>query len=196
VTGADFSLGMIERARVNAQAPQAAVRFEQAGFGELESAFGRDQFDAILCLGNSLPHVLTGEQVAATLTDFATSLRPGGLVIIQNRNFDLVMAQRMRWMEPQAAREGQVEWLFLRFYDFNQDGLITFNILTLRREDGNAWTQSTHSTRLRPLPADEMRSALSKAGFPSTTFYGDMQGNPFDTATSGNLIACARKAKD
>ena len=194
VAGADFSLGMIERARTNAQAAQVAVQFEQAGFGELEKVFGAGQFDVVLCLGNSLPHALSSEQVAAALVDFAASLKPGGLVIIQNRNFDAVAANRMRWMEPQAAREGEAEWLFLRFYDFDQDGLITFNIVTLHREGGNAWTQSVHSTRLRPLLADEMRTALNTAGFQSISLYGDMKGMPFDPATSGNLIVCARRA--
>jgi hypothetical protein len=100
----------------------------------------------------------------------------------------------MRWMEPQAAREEGKEWLFLRFYDFDADGLLTFNILTLRREGGNAWTQSTWSTRLRPLPADELRNALNRSGFRSISFYGDMQGSAFDAGSSGNLVVCARRA--
>ena len=194
VVGVDFSHRMIEHARANAQAAQVAVQFEQAGFGELENVFGAGQFDAVLCLGNSLPHVLSSQQLEKALADFAASLKPGGLVIIQNRNFDAVMAHRLRWMEPQAAREGEAEWLFLRFYDFEQDDLITFNIITLLREGGNAWTQSVHSTRLRPLLADEMRTSLNRADFRSISLYGDLKGMPFNSATSGNLIVCARRA--
>jgi hypothetical protein len=37
-------------------------------------------------------------------------------LLIQNRNFDGVLARQERWMEPQAHREGETEWLFLRFY--------------------------------------------------------------------------------
>jgi glycine/sarcosine N-methyltransferase len=192
VAGADVSAGMIARARANAQVAQVPARFEQAGFGELEMTFGKGQFDAVLCLGNSLPHALSAEQVTAALADFAACLKPGGLVIIQNRNFDAVMTGHQRWMEPQSAREDGVEWLFLRFYDFEADGTLTFNILTLKREGQGAWSQSAWRTSLRPLLAEELQVALTRVGFTAAMFYGDMQSMPFEAGTSGNLIACAR----
>jgi SAM-dependent methyltransferase len=192
VSGTDFSAGMIERARANAQAAHANVQFEVAGFGELAGAFGKNSFDAILCLGNSLPHLLSAGQVHAALEDFAACLNPDGLVIIQNRNFDAVMANKMRWMEPQSAREGQDEWLFLRFYDFESDGRLTFNILNLHRHGEKPWSQALHSTQLNPLLASDMQGSLERAGFRSISTYGDMQGSPFDVMTSGNLVICAR----
>ena len=162
--GADFSTGMIARARENAQAAGVEVPFKLAGFGELVAAFDAASFDALFCLGNSLPHLLTPQLLSAALADFALILKPGGLVIIQNRNFDAVMANRQRWMEPQSAREGQTEWLFQRFYDFEPDGLLTFNVITLRRESGGEWQQSVQSTQLRPLLSEEVQTAFQDAG--------------------------------
>lgn len=138
VTGADLSVGMIERAMENAAAAGIEASFVVAGFGELTERVG-DGFDALLCLGNSLPHVLTTEALQATLSGFAAVLRPVGLLFIQHRNFDAVMAARARWMAPQAHCEGGREWLFIRFYDFNPDGTLSFNILTLRRDEGDEW---------------------------------------------------------
>jgi SAM-dependent methyltransferase len=183
---------MIERARANAQAAKVEVRFEAAGFGELGGALGRGAFDALLCLGNSLPHVLTPAELAVALADFAACLRPGGLVLIQNRNFDAVLAHRARWMEPQGRREGENEWLFLRFYDFEPDGLLNFNIITLRREGTGGWSQQVTTTRLRPLLQAELTAALAAAGFKEIASYGDMSGSRFDPETSGNLILTAR----
>jgi len=192
--GADLSAGMIARAQFNAQAAGLEISFKTAGFGELAATFGSASFDSVFCLGNSLPHLLTPELLSAALADFALTLKPGGLVIIQNRNFDAVMAKRQRWMEPQAAREGQTEWLFQRFYDFEPDGLLTFNIITLRREGENAWNQSIQSAPLRPLLASELQTAFQKAGFASITCYGNLAGSPFDPSASGNLVICARLA--
>jgi 2-polyprenyl-3-methyl-5-hydroxy-6-metoxy-1,4-benzoquinol methylase len=90
VVGTDLSAGMVERARVNATAAGVDVRFEVAGFGELGTQVGAD-FDALLCLGNSLPHLLTPVDLAAALSDFAACLQPGGLLLVQNRNFDAVL---------------------------------------------------------------------------------------------------------
>lgn len=115
--GADVSAAMIERARANAHAAGVATPFVIAGFGALlEKAGG--QFDALLCLGNSLPHLLTPADLHTALQGFAACLHPGGLLLMQNRNFDAVLARQERWMAPQSHREGDVEWLFLRFYDF------------------------------------------------------------------------------
>lgn len=107
VVGADLSAQVIERARANAAAADVAVRFEVAGFGKLAWVFdlssssnllplpcqgmGRGQggrgwgtsCDALLCLGNSLPHPLTPDALAAGLADFAACLHPGGFLLIQ-----------------------------------------------------------------------------------------------------------------
>jgi len=193
VAGADLSARMIERAEANAARAGASAQFVAAGFGGLAQAFGGQPFDALLCLGNSLPHVLSDGDLAQALADFTACLRSGGLLVLQNRNFDLVMAQHERWMEPQAAREGDSEWLFLRFYDFDADGLLTFNIVTLRRDGTAPWKQSLTSTRLRPLLKAEVTKALAAAGFETAVSWGNMSGAPFEPTGSGNLVVTARK---
>jgi glycine/sarcosine N-methyltransferase len=193
VVGADVSEGMIERARANAATAGVTVRFETAGFGELGERVGTG-FDALLCLGNSLPHLLTPADLHAALTQFAGCLLPRGLLLIQNRNFDAVLAGHDRWMEPQSHREGEQEWLFLRFYDFEQDGTLTFNLVTLQREERGRWDQRTTATRLWPLRRDDVAEAMGVAGFSEIRFWGDMRGTPFDQDTSPNLVVTARRA--
>jgi glycine/sarcosine N-methyltransferase len=192
VSGADLSKKMIGRARSNAQLAGVPVHFKPAGFGQLRATFGRQSFNAVICMGNSLPHLLTPRDLSAALLDFGDCLKPGGIVIIQNRNFDEVMKKKERWMEPQHAREGKTEWFFLRFYDFKPDGLLTFNIITLHRDETNDWKQSILSTPLRPILSQEMRPALQAAGFHSVEFYGDMTGSQFNPDVSGNLVVIAR----
>jgi hypothetical protein len=151
-------------------------------------------FDAVLCLGNSLPHVLNADELAQALSDFAACLRTAGLLLIQNRNFDAVLERRDRWMPPQAHREQGKEWLFLRFYDFEPDGTLTFNVLTLQREGAGDWDQHVASTALWPLTRDELTAALEASGFDEITCWGDMQGTAFDPETSGNLIVTATRS--
>ena len=191
--GADLSAGMIQRARENAQARDQNVPFAVAGFGALAAEFGEASFDALLCLGNSLPHVLDEAGLAMALGDFAQVLRPGGVLILQQRNFDAVLAQGTsgRWMGPEAARDGETEWLFVRFYDFRPDHLIDFNILRLKREGDGAWQQALTQTRLRPLVQDDLDAALTVAGFERVEWYGGLDGSPFDPAVSGNLVVVA-----
>lgn len=208
VVGADGSSGMIEQARANASdAGHRNVRFVVAGFGELTRGLGlasgnkRDteqansEFDAVLCLGNSLPHILTPIDLGVTLDDFGNSLRTGGLLLIQNRNFDAALADRDRWMGPQGHQEGEADWLFIRFYDFDPDGLLTFNMVRLRREEEDDWNQEVGSTRLWPLTEHELVPAVEGASFGDIRLYGDMEGAPFDPDTSPNLVVATRAVR-
>jgi SAM-dependent methyltransferase len=192
VVGADFSDSMVTVARANAQRIGGEASFEVAAFGELEERVGGG-FDALLCLGNSVPHLLEPEQLARALADFRACLRPGGLVLIQNRNFDAVLVRRDRWMDPQAHSEDGGEWLFVRFYDFDEDANITFHVVTLRRDGSGQWSQRIASTRLWPIRQSEMASALDQAGFREVVWWGDMQGAVFDAEHSPNLIVTARR---
>jgi glycine/sarcosine N-methyltransferase len=205
--GTDLSAGMIERARANAATVGLEVRFETAGFGDLARTFGttlanggkRRDFDAVLCLGNSLPHLLTPQDLAGALADFGACLRPGGLLLIQNRNFDAVLANRGRWMAPQSHREGDAEWIFLRFYDLKPASRLTFNLVTLQRGPGSptgeggggGWSQRVTSTELWPQRQGELTHMLEAAGFREIACRGDMQGAPFDVRRSPNLVITA-----
>jgi glycine/sarcosine N-methyltransferase len=195
VSGSDLSAGMIHRARENADTNKVNVRFEIAGFGQMEKSFGKESMNAVLCLGNSLPHVTKREELLTTLLDFSNCLRRDGILILQNRNFDAVMASRERWMEPQFYREKSKEWLFLRFYDYLPDGLINFNIITLVRNGYADWKQSISETTLMPLLSFNMKNALLETGFDEIVFYGDMNGSIYNPSTSGNLVVTARKKK-
>ena len=193
VSGADLYPEMIGKAQSNATQARQDVHFQSAGFGQLSHAFGSGKFNALLCLGNSLPHATSELALSETLADFHNCLKEGSLLLIQNRNFDQVLAKKERWMEPQATNENGMEWVFLRFYDFEADGLISFNILTLKREQGAMWQTNLTSTFLKPLTKDYLDTQLTQAGFKDIVAYGNMDGSEFNPETSPNLILTARK---
>jgi len=190
--GADFSKNMIEKARENARIANHQIDFKIAGFGELTERFGENIFDGIVCLGNSLPHVLDESGLASALTDFRTVMRVGGKLILQNRNFDKVLAERSRWMPPQTYNEGESTWVFARFYDFDTDGRLTFNIQILYSQNGGDFTQTVISTRLWPMEKSLLVSFLKKAGFGQFAFYGSLEGEDYIKSESGNLVIVAR----
>ncbi len=193
VTGADLSEGMIARARGNAAQMGVQSRFAVAGLGELATQLGGG-FDAALCLGSSLPHLLTPADLALALADFAAVLRPGGLLLIQNRNFAPVVERRERWMPPESHRDGAGEWLFIRFYDWEAEGRVAFNVMTLQRQGDGPWRQSVSATRLWPQLQLDLLPALAEVGFGEAACWGDLQGAPYVAESSGNLIITARRS--
>ena len=193
VAGADLSTEMINIARRNAQDAGVNVRFEAVGFGSLVATFSGQSFDALLCLGNSLPHLLNENDLKKAISDFATCLRPGGWLLIQNRNFDEVMGRQDRWMEPQTFSEGDTQWVFERFYDFNADGSIQFNVVSLKRQGQEAWSSRVFSTTLRPILRDELVKLLQEQGFTSIRTLGSLSEEVFNPESSSNLVISAIK---
>ena len=191
-TGADFSEGMVKIARHNAEISNYDIPFTVAGFGQLTEVYGGSAFDGLMCLGNSLPHVLTEASLLQTLDDFHKVLRKGGKLILQNRNFDKVLAEHSRWMPPQTYRENDSTWIFARFYDFSPDERLMFNIQILTSQFDEPFEQQVVSTKLWPLQKAELMSYLKQSGFNQIEIYGDLSGTPFHLEKSGNLVITAR----
>jgi len=193
VSAADLFPEMIAKSKQNAATAGVQVNFKTAGFGEMTSAFGTDQFDLLLCLGNSLAHLITEQDLIKSLQDFANVLRSGGMLFIQNRNFDAVVQRQERWVEPQLYQSEGEEWLFQRFYDFLPNGLIRFNIVTLKHRLETDWQASVNSTILRPQLSTELVYHLEQVGFKDIRTFGSMQAEDFSPESSGNLIITAIK---
>ena len=97
--GADLSPAMIEKARQNAAQAGLWARFEAAGFGALAQTFGQYSFNALLCLGNSLPHLLSPQ----ALQDGAGRFQPGAGA---GRAADLAESQLRRGDAHSPALDG------------------------------------------------------------------------------------------
>ena len=194
--GADQSRMMVQKAKINAEEAAGTISFKTAGFAKLAKAFTDEKifpFDALMCLGNSLPHLTSHAMIQKALADFAACLKPGGLLILQNRNFDAVMASQERWIRPQSRISEKEEWLFLRFYDFDPDGLITFNIVRLHRKEEENWQQQVSTVKLFPLLQEDLLKFLETSGFTSIRTFGRMENIPFDPKTSESLVVTAKK---
>ncbi|MBI4318909.1 MAG: class I SAM-dependent methyltransferase [Chloroflexi bacterium] len=189
VVGVDLSAEMIKRARQNARKSGVSVEFKPIGFGGLSQ--GRlSNFDVIVCLGNSLPHILTEDELARALLDIHRALNPGGTFIVQNRNYDRVWSTKERFMPLDSSDAGGKEYIFFRFLDFHADTIV-FNIVTFSKEKGQ-WSYQVRSTHHRPLFQRDLARLLLDAGFSKLSFYGDYQQHEFDSQTSSDLVVVAR----
>ena len=190
---ADLSPVMVEHARANARAAGVSVDLRVAGFGEMKVSF-EGKFDAVTCLGNSLPHLREDAALGACLADFHAIMRPGGILVVQNRNYDRLLRERERFMPVTARTDPDGETLFLRITDFSpreSDESIDFTLVTLRRK-GGVWSQSARSTPLRALRRATLEGALAAAGFSSLEAFGGYGGAPFDSQGSSDLVIVAR----
>ena len=206
VSGADLSAAMIDLARRNAAQPDVSIRFEQAGFADIGTPFNVT-FDAVLCLGNSLPHVLTEEDQLAALTAMHGRLRHGGVLVLQNLNYDLRWKSRPRFFALNPVTLDGRPALVWRIADYHdpatrvagldgpcpEPGLITFHIATIEQDAEGKWQATVRSTLQRPLFANDLTRWLAQVGFQDATLFGGMDASTFDSGSSPDLVIVARK---
>ena len=148
------------------------------------------RFDGAFCLGNALPGV---SQLLAALRGVAETLRPGGVFLTQNLNYDLRWREKTQFFPVLAGQTEDEEVLLVKFADYGTD-VINFHALFLARsKSGGAWRTHIRSSRQVPLFRDQLAEILRAAGFADFEFCGDYGRSPFDPQKSNDLIVMARK---
>ena len=147
----------------------------------------KNPYDAVLCLGCSLPHLTTEANLLKALANFAAILKPGGILITQFVNFEKIYSSGDRIRPLNHTIRQEAEYFFLRVYDLlsEEQMIIHLNILIKK---GLQWNWKSLHTTLRPIFPDSYRKFLELAGFSSIKFYGDYAFSPFNKETSGDLV--------
>jgi len=188
VTGCDVSPSMIEQARANAARSQVAVQFVVADFSQMGRI--RGAFDALLCLGNSLPHVLSQRALGDTMSQMAGKLNPRGVAILHNLNYDLRLQTKPRFF----SAEGNADMVVWRFADYGPDQ-ITFHTALFERSHSEPpqWSVQVNSTFQHPWLCEDLDRALQKAGFQKIEHFGGLDGSIYDRDKSGDLVIVATR---
>jgi SAM-dependent methyltransferase len=93
VVASDASSAMIERTRRLAADRGVDLRTVVCGWEQLVEQGWSDSFDAAFCVGNSLTHAPGQTARRTALGQMAATLRPGGLLVLTSRNWELVRDQ-------------------------------------------------------------------------------------------------------
>jgi glycine/sarcosine N-methyltransferase len=187
VSGADISDAMLVKARKHAVESGENIRWIQAPMQQIASQLPDTQYDAVFCLGNSLPHLLDSADLETAFENFATLLAPGGILVLQLLNYARVLAEKERIV---GIRQQQ-NTMFIRFYDFHPPTL-TFNLLTFNVQEAHC-PHRLHSTTLYPYQQEELDTYLARQALSPIGYYGNMQFQPFDSQASPDLIIVAQR---
>ncbi|HAU36799.1 MAG TPA: hypothetical protein DCX07_03665 [Phycisphaerales bacterium] len=185
VVAADASQAMLREARKQAGEAGRHIEWLHAPMETIaQSPAG--PFHAILCLGNSLPHLLTDAQLHATIRGFRALLAAGGIAVVHLLNYDRILERRERIVG--VTRSGDAE--YVRFYDFLREN-VRFNLLELHWRQGRC-RHKLHSMELRPYRAQRLCEAFTGAGFRPPKLYDGWQFHEFDRSVSEELVLVAK----
>ncbi len=183
--GVDISEKMLDQARQITALANPRPKFIQTPIQNLTDHLNTP-FDAIFCLGNSLPYLLTDQDLNASLTALRTLLNPHAPLLIQFINYPPLIEKNQRVLA--VNRRDNVE--YIRFYDF-LDNLINFNLLRIDWQTDQPQHQ-LHTTPMRPYSPEQIIKALMNHGFTQVSLHGSLDFEPFQP-DSPSVVIEARK---
>jgi len=163
VAGFDISDGMLDVARKRATEEKLQIDFRQASFTELMDKFGAESFDGILCAGGGVAHMIDDKEFQRGLEEIYKILRPGGLAVFENRDYNMYKEEKLNFGPLTVARENGSKVMYLRLLDY-EDKLVRYNLLTIREQEDNT-NYDVLTFELRLNITSELEEVLPRIGF-------------------------------
>lgn len=163
VHGVDLSDEMIEICQRKAQETRSSATFSVADMRDLTGI--NEQFDGIVCLGNTLAHVSGERELKQVLTQFREK---GTRLLLQIVNYDRILAKQIK--ELPIIRTDKL--VFYRFYTHRPDGTIEFS-MRLEFLDTNQIVSGVNL--LYPIKSDMLRKALLESGWNVLEQWGNFE---------------------
>lgn len=186
VTAADISEKMLKYSRKNANHKKIQIKTVRTSFLEIKSKVNK-KFDAVFCLGNSLPHILKEKELDKSLRAFRGVLKKEGWIFIQILNYNRIMKNRER---IQNIKEINGK-LFIRFYEYMGKTLL-FNILTIQKKRRQL-LHSIRSVEIRPWKHTELIRSMQSAGYCNIQFFSSLTMDTYRNSSSKDLVIVAQR---
>lgn len=164
VKASDLSPEAVARAKEEANARGLEIHFSVCDMREADRHHGGG-FDVVLSADNSVPHLLSDEEILIALRAMYTCLRPGGGCIISLRAYD--KEERGRGLvKPYGVREVEGKrYLIWQVWDFEEEqyALSMYFI----EDDQKSGAAKTHVMRSRyyAITPDHLLGLMEEAGF-------------------------------
>lgn len=185
VTAVDSSETMVQQARKKAKEAGVNLNIFQLNMKRLVNQLNQ-KFDGVICIGNTLVHLTSLEEIYKMFNDMYKILNPQGKLIIQIVNYDRILKKRIKELPKIEKKEIDLE--FTRQYEFVNENEIEFKT---RLQVGDKEFQN--SIPLYPLTSDELSKLLQKTGFSDYKFYGGFNFESYIKESSSPLVAVIEK---
>ncbi|CAF1095174.1 unnamed protein product [Rotaria magnacalcarata] len=170
VTASDLSANEVERAKQEAQQrEQTNILFSVC---DMRTAFGHHggNFDIVISCDNSIPHLLTDDDILSALQQMYFCLKPGGGCLITIRDYDQEQRCGKNIVKPygKAKIENGKRYVALQVWDFDEQHFQHYDFtLYMIEEDLNCKEVVTHAmhSRYYAIGSEKLIRLMQNAGF-------------------------------
>ncbi|MFH1709067.1 MAG: class I SAM-dependent methyltransferase [Planctomycetota bacterium] len=185
VMGIDTDEHLLEQARHKTRPEGHNMMFRLLDMRKIGKVFGPGSYGCVACVGNTLPHLATAEEVRQFITDAHTILAPGGWLVLQLLNHDLIRHKGSLDL-PVITTEHVI---FKRQYVYD-NGRILFHARLERTVEADVLADAITHVCLTPAV---LGGLITGAGFTVTDRFAGPDRAAF-TDDSQSLLVAARRA--
>jgi len=163
VTASDLSPEAIARAEKEAAARNLSIAFSVADMRSAKEHHDAE-FDVVLSADNSIPHLLSDDEILSAFRQFHACTRRGGGCIISVRDYEKEDLSRQQ-VKPYGIREDKgVRWLIWQVWDPQPP---TYDVSMYFTEDQGGRECNTHVMRSTyyAIGTDRLQALMREAGF-------------------------------
>ncbi|MGW4808726.1 class I SAM-dependent methyltransferase [Kitasatospora sp. NPDC004272] len=169
VLGSDLSPLATTRAAAEAAARVARLPAVAADMRQLP--FQSSVFDVVLCADNSLPHLLSGQDVQEALAGMRRVLRDDGLLVISLRDYDDARRAKPATTPPQVSEIPDGKVINFQLWHWHEDGerydLEHFQLTPAQ----NTWNVRVRRSTYWALTRRQLTDFVTEAGFTDITWH-------------------------
>jgi len=147
--------------------------FKQGGMLGISDEFASETFNTVLCLGNTLVHLSSLEEVSDFLKGAYEVLRPEGLLMIQIINYDRIIDQELKGLPTIENEKIRFERFYL--YDSSPE-FIDFQTKLFIKESGKEIENKIPLLAMRP---GQLRDLMIDTGFTALEEFGNFKKDAF-----------------
>ena len=168
VTGSDLSAAAVARAKREAALRDLPIPFSVCDMREAHAHHG-EGFDVVVSADNSIPHLLSDEEILVALQEMVACLRPGGGCLITIRDYDKEERGQGIVKSYGLREENDKRYLIWQVWDF--DGEQYALSVYFLEDDKASGTVKTHVMRSRyyAISPDHLLALMAQAGFAAVT---------------------------
>lgn len=183
--GSDLSPDMLALARENAKGRNIVL--QEGDYRDLGSLWER-KFDMIICMSNSIRHMLAESELRKALDSMYGQLNDGGILVVDNGLSDTMINERPKLLPGRILRDQA----FYFILEYPNEREIVFNILNVMKT-GDSFAHSFESMSLSSMKKADYDRCFAGTRFKKVSYFGDYQLSEFRVATSARYIAIAEK---
>jgi ubiquinone/menaquinone biosynthesis C-methylase UbiE len=170
VQGTDLSPKSIARAKKEAKNFGVNIKFQPADFRKLSQVI-KDQFEIVITCDNSLPHLLTDNDLALAIKNIYKAMSPNSLLVASIRDYDTLLKEKPTVTPVTIYGKGDDRYFSFQEWTWDEKNPVySLNHFIVKKQK-NSWKTECRNSKYRAIKRAELTAFLKAEGLSSITWH-------------------------